>query len=126
MSTSDKPKNKRTINQKYKENDSENDKSRRKVTEKQSVRTSACSRASLGLGLMHVCVFFQATVHLHRLSGLAQWAGVELRGSPSRPVLCQALPRSAACQWVGGGGSGRGQGGGSFISMATGVSEHCV
>lgn len=61
---------------------------------------------------MHACerarvhVFVQAFVHLHRLSGLAQWAGVELHGSPSRPVLCQALPRSAACQWVGGCGEG--------------------
>lgn len=121
-------KTKRTINQKYKENDSENDKSRRKVTQRNRVLGHLLAQGPhlVWCLCMHVCVFFQATVHLHRLSGLAQWAGVELRGSPSRPVLCQALPRSAACQWVGGGGSGRGQGGGSFISMATGVSEHCV
>ena len=60
-----------------------------------AVRASVCACVCV---CVCVNVFVQASVHLHRLSGLAQWAGVELRGSPSRPALCQALPRSASCQ----------------------------
>lgn len=64
----------------------------------------------------HVCLcapalFIQASPHLQRLSGPAQWAGEELPGSPSRAALCQAQPRSASCQgeaWE------RGQGGPHF------------
>lgn len=76
------------------------------------------------------CVCVQALVHLHRLSGLAQWAGVELRGSPSRPTLCQALPRSASCHGEGWGGRGWSGGGGwegRRFGMTTGASAvRCV
>lgn len=104
MSTNDKPKNKRTINQKYKENDSENDKSRRKVTEKQSVRTSACSRASLGLGLMHVCV---CVFPGDRTPAQTEWAGsVGWRGAPWIPLQASSLsgPAKVSCLPVGGWG----------------------
>lgn len=78
--------------------------------------------ASTGLVVIHasacVCVcahvFVQASVHLHRLSGLAQWAGVELRGSPPGQLSvrpCQGQP-PARGRW------GRGRGGWCF-SMTT-------
>ena len=57
----------------------------------QALKHLLAQGASTGLAVKHVCVcvcvcawmFVQASVHLHRLSGLAQWVGsVGWRGAP--------------------------------------------
>lgn len=92
---------------------------RRPITQRNGALGHLLAR---GAGALCACVcacvrvvFVHASPHLHRLSGPAQWAGAELRGSPSRPALCQAQPRSASCQ---GEGWERGRGGRHF-SMTT-------
>ena len=97
-------------------------------TEKWSVRTSACSGGlpwSSGYACMHACVcmclcvyvcvrvFVQASVHLHRLSGLAQWVGsVGWRGALWIPLQANSLSGPAKVSLLPGGvGAGAGGGG---------------
>lgn len=78
---------------------------------------------------MHVCacvcvcmcvrVFVQASVHLHRLSGLAQWVGsVGWRGALWIPLQASSLSGPAKVSLLPGGVGAGGRGGGRF-SMTT-------